>query len=124
MKKPLEFKSGEVEPACLNMIETKYVDDLMASGWGTTSISVKDTRTGELTTGELSTVLKKAYFFEDPNACEDYLICIDSKNGASVCQGDSGGPLHYTTGGRVAVEGRFLYLKFNWFNCYKGLINA
>ena len=65
-------------------------DVLMASGWGTTTVTTKDLRTGRLKTGDVSPVLKQAFFFEDKKRCEDYLICIDSEKRDSVCQGDSG----------------------------------
>lgn len=90
LKTPITYIPGKVEPGCINTVKQSYDNDLIASGWGTTSISRKDTRTGQLKTGELSPVLKKAILHEDEEHCEDYLVCVNSDNKDSVCQGDSG----------------------------------
>ena len=87
LSQPLEFIEAQVEPACLNTEFKDAYDVLMASGWGTTSISRKDTNTGKLHTGDVSPVLKQAFFYEDKKGCKEYLICIDSDNRDSVCQG-------------------------------------
>ena len=106
LTKPIQFISGQVEPACYNTLERQYESELKASGWGTTTISKKIQ--GKLETGKLiklkkknykilnlfsfyyfigvvSPVLKQAYFTANPK-CENYLICIDSAKRDSVCQ--------------------------------------
>jgi len=113
LDRPIKFIPGIVEPGCLNFEEQSYTNDLLASGWGATSTTKKDLKTGQMLQGEISTVLKKAHFHEDRDGCpkheirdSNYLICIASNNeGDSTCQGDSGGPLHYTQNGRTAVQG-------------------
>lgn len=103
----IEFIKGKVEPGCIaNKEEKTYTGDLIASGWGTTSISRKDLRTGKLQTGQVSPVLKMAFLRQDDGDCEAYLVCVNSKNkGDSVCQGDSGGPLHFVRNGHATIEG-------------------
>jgi len=106
LDRPIRFIPGMVEPGCLNFEEQSYTNDLLASGWGATSNTVTDLRTGKTHQGEISTVLKKAHFHEDREECSDFFVCIASNNeGDSTCQGDSGGPLHYTQNGRTAVQG-------------------
>ena len=65
-------------------------DVLMASGWGATTVTKKDLRTGQMKAGHLSPVLKQAFFFEDQKECKDFYICIDSEKRDSICGGDSG----------------------------------
>ena len=91
LRNPIRFMRGLIEPGCLNLIRrSSYPNGLMASGFGTTVQSYRNAF-GKYVYGNMSDVLKQAWFHEDLNGCKAYLICINSNDGASACNGDSGG---------------------------------
>lgn len=104
LSRPIVFVKGQIEPACINLIEKyRYPNGLMATGFGTISVSYR-LDNGTYVQGEISNVNKKAYFYQDFKGCRSDLICINSRNAESACNGDSGGPLHYTDEAITTVE--------------------
>lgn len=88
LSRPIDkFIIGKVEPACFNTKRRTYSNILMASGWGDTSLAVRDPTIRKIVKkGKLSEVLKMAFFKEVTTECKKYSICVNSENEIdSVC---------------------------------------